>query len=295
MSFKISYAQNREDYLIEAFFPDITKGFYVDVGANDPNEDSVTKIFYKKGWTGINIEPVEAMVKLLNKYRPKDINLALGIADKPGELHFREYGGAGMSTFSEPLKREYKDAKNPNVVDFVDKQVKVDTLSNVFRKYVKPDQAIQFIKIDVEGFEFEVIAGNDWDKYRPELICIEANHVKNDWRPLLKSNRYNQVFFDGLNEYYLREESMRRAKLFSYPEAILTGQQIIKWTVEKEVGIITNTYKNNITHLHKQVAELNDMLQSEHAKQAALKQEYAKAIKVYDSLRRLKKRTTRAS
>src|SRR6185312_9435381 len=63
--------------------------------------------------------------------------------------------------------------------------------------------SIQFMKIDVEGLEYEVLDSNDWSTYRPEVICIEANHVKKDWRPILRKAQYTLVFHDGLNDYYL--------------------------------------------------------------------------------------------
>lgn len=294
MSFKISYAQNREDYIIEGFFPDIKGGFYVDVGANDPTEDSVTKIFYQKGWRGINIEPVEEKIKLLKKHRPKDINIGVGVADKTGELSFREYIGAGMSTFSESLKDAYKEDKNPNLTKFIDIIVPVETLADVFKKNLPSQQTIHYMKVDVEGFEYEALTGNNWARYRPELLCIEAEHVKKDWRPLLKENRYSQVFFDGLNEYYLREESIHRVKLFSYPEAMLSGEQIIKWTVKREFDAITKAYESNVSQLHKQINDLDATVRAEREKYELLTTRYAKAIKLNDTIKKPLKLLKRA-
>ncbi len=213
MSFKISYAQNREDYLIDAFFPDIKNGFYIDIGANDPNEDSVTKIFYQEGWNGINIEPLEEKYKLLKSKRKRDINLQIGLSSEPGELTFRVYKGHGLSTFSSEIKTEHTQNQNSNVQDFDDVTVQVDTLKEIQR--ANNVTHVHFMKVDVEGFEFEVLKGNDWKKYRPELICIEANHIKGeDWRPYLEKQNYTQVFHDGLNAYYLRAESLDRLELF---------------------------------------------------------------------------------
>ena len=76
----ISYAQNREDVYINWLLSGKNKGFYVDVGANDPVHDSVTKFFYDRGWSGINIEPINEHYKNLTKERPRDINLQIGVA-----------------------------------------------------------------------------------------------------------------------------------------------------------------------------------------------------------------------
>lgn len=224
----ISYAQNKEDILLDAFFPDVDKGFYVDVGASHPIISSVTKLFYEKGWRGINIEPSSKYYKLLLKDRPEDINLNYGVADKPGTLTFREYKGYGLSTFSSDMKREYEEIKTSSqTAIFKDREVKVKTLKEIFDMYKV--QHISFLKIDIEGFEYEALVGNDWNKYRPEVICIESNHIVKDWRPLLKVNGYTKHFFDGLNDYYVSKESKQRAKFFSYPNAVLLGKPIIQF------------------------------------------------------------------
>jgi len=247
MSFKISYAQNREDYLIDAFFPDIKNGFYVDIGAYDPTIDSVTKIFYDRNWRGINVEPLKSKYELFASKRQRDINLNVGIADKEGKLTFTEYRGDGLSTFSEAMQSEYTHSANDNVTTSREYEVAVTTLTNVFTK--NKVSHINFMKVDVEGLEYEVLAGNDWTKYRPELLCIESNHVVRDWRPLLKEKHYKKVFFDGLNEYYLAKESLFRQDYFQYPDKFLTGPQIIKWSVKKEIDIIAKNYQDSITSL----------------------------------------------
>ena len=100
----ITYSQNREDLLLSGFF-DLTKhGFYVDVGANHPIHDSVTKYFYDRGWRGINIEPNPNIYALLVEDRPRDINLQIGVSNVKGSLKLREYpAGDGLSTFSEAI------------------------------------------------------------------------------------------------------------------------------------------------------------------------------------------------
>lgn len=230
----ISYAQNNEDLLIEAFFPDVTTGFYVDIGANHPIYESVTKRFYDKGWTGINIEPNHRLHILLNEHRKNDKNLDIGISDHKGQLTFREYQvGDGLSTFSQTMKQEYKKHESNITDSYVDRNVDVYTLEDIFDQYGV--SRINFLKIDVEGYEYEVLKGNNWKKYRPELICIEANHIENDWRPLLKEAGYSNVFFDGLNEYYLSRESIHRKELFSYPNAILLREPLVSFRIEEYI------------------------------------------------------------
>jgi FkbM family methyltransferase len=221
----VSYAQNREDILLSGFF-DMTKpGFYVDVGAEGATDLSVTKFFYDKGWNGINIEPIPRLYKKLVQERSRDINLNIGIANKKGNLQFREYSGSGFSTFSETMKSTYSLESQKLTKNFKDYIVETVTLADVFRVYSL--SSIQFLKIDVEGFEYEVIEGNDWTKYRPQVICIEANHVQKNWRLILQNNQYEQVFFDGLNEYYIDNTQKKLLKDFSYIETIIYNEPII--------------------------------------------------------------------
>lgn len=203
-----TYAQYNEDIILYALLHDVKKGFYVDVGANYPTIDSVTKLFYDKGWTGINIEPIKSLYKQFLEIRPNDINLQCGAGDKPGKVTLREYTEvSGHSTF-DPAQKKQHDAS----LKYTDYDVDIKTLESILDD-TKPKH-VHFIKIDVEGFEFEVVAGNNWTKYRPEVVCIEANHVSQDWRKILKDNKYRLFIGDGLNEYYVANESWHRTNGF---------------------------------------------------------------------------------
>lgn len=227
--YRVSYAQNREDIILSGFFDKLEKGFYVDVGANHPDTLSITKYFYDQGWSGINIEPNPALYKEIVSQRSRDINLNIGAADKAGELTLREYpGGDGLSTFSEKTQASYQEKGSEykkNTDDFVDRVVPVKPLSQIFAE--NNVETIQFMNVDVEGFEYEVIAGNDWSKFRPQVICIESNHIVKDWRPLLKKANYELLFFDGLNNYYVANECDQIIKNFSYVKTVLLDMRPI--------------------------------------------------------------------
>lgn len=207
--FNVYYGQNREDLILRSFFPDTSNGFYVDVGAQDPERFSVTKLFYDQGWRGINIEPQEKFYKQLVKKRPEDINLQQVVGRESGTLKFREYKDAtGLSTVSDAMKAEYEgeDKRLSSVTEhYRDYEVKALPLKDILGMYAK-NKTIHFLKIDVEGFEKEVIEGNDWSRYRPRVLCIESNHVKDDWTGILEKNSYREFMFDGLNRYYIAEE-----------------------------------------------------------------------------------------
>lgn len=204
----ISYAQNREDLILLAFFPDVDEGFYVDVGANHPTNDSVTKLFYDRGWHGINIEPIESLHRLLEEERPRDINLAIGISDSGGHAAFTEFEVDGLSTFS----LRVVDSAPGDTETRASYEVEVATLESVLASSQAPH--IHFMKVDVEGYEYEVLRGNHWDRFRPEVLCIEAAHVHVDWRPILSDANYRLVLSDGLNEYYVADEAASRERGF---------------------------------------------------------------------------------
>ena len=223
---RLYYAQNKEDLFIKSFFPDVSDGFYIDVGANDPVIDSVTKLLYDEGWHGINVEPIGSLAGALRSARPRDTTLQVGLSNRPGELTFTEYPeGNGLSTFSASTASFYKKGKHPfPTAKTKEYRVPVRTLKDVLDE-LRPAH-IHVLKVDVEGYEYEVLEGNDWQRYRPELICIEANHIDHDWRPMLEKHRYQLVFFDGINNYYLARESLKRQKYFDYADTVFSGNPI---------------------------------------------------------------------
>jgi FkbM family methyltransferase len=244
---KVYYSQNREDLVLEAFFPDVEKGFYVDVGANDPVVDSVTKLFYEKGWRGINIEPLKHHYEALKAQRPEDINLNIGVGLKRKTMVFNEVvSGDGLSTFLDDMAKD--SATSDSIKNY---PVQIETLSEVFKAHKVGK--IHFLKIDVEGFEYEVLAGNDWDKYRPEVICIEANHIIKDWRPLLKTNNYKLAFSDGLNEYYTDASTSRQAQ-FDFVESVVINRG----------GGVRDEHYQIIKELDEQVRQEQEALQQAH-------------------------------
>lgn len=241
---KISYAQNREDIILESMLLDVQGGFYVDVGANDPDRDSVTKRFYMNGWRGINIEPNQLLYERLVHKRPRDINLQIGIGAKSGKLLFREYIRAdGLSTFSEKTKQQL-EIRGLRHNDY---EVDVRTLKEIFDEYQVG--TIDFLKIDVEGFEWEVVNGNDWKKYRPKVICVEVDHLDslNDWHRFFDEHNYRKLFYDGINEYYI-DKQWRGCDGFSYPEAVL-ALPVVDYQLYEEI----QSQKDSIGQLQREL------------------------------------------
>lgn len=202
----ISYAQNGEDVVLNRLFPD-GDGFYIDVGAHDPINNSVTHHFYERGWRGINVEPEPRVFARLDRARPRDRNLNVGLSDRSGLMDFHDSPAApGWSSFSDAHAENLR-ARGLKVQIT---PVHVTTLAEVCRAHV--DRPIDFLKVDAEGHEQEVIGGADWKRWRPRVVLIEAPWAP-PWEHLLLSNDYLFGLFDGINRYYVREEDRGMLRL----------------------------------------------------------------------------------
>ncbi|SDF93279.1 MULTISPECIES: FkbM family methyltransferase [unclassified Duganella] len=206
MSF-ISYAQNAEDVLLWRALKHVPAGFYIDVGANDPEEHSVTKAFYDAGWHGINIEPMPSYHEIFLQARPRDINLAVACGAEEGRITLFDTPSVnGWASTDASTARAHRDEG----IEVVEVQVPLRTLAGICAEHAPGP--IHFLKIDVEGFEGEVLRGMDLQRWRPWLLVIEAtlpnsrvtNHAS--WEPLVTPHGYQFAYFDGLNRYYVAQE-----------------------------------------------------------------------------------------
>ena len=199
-----SYAQNGEDVVLGRVFADQKLGFYVDIGACHPVEDSVTLHFYERGWHGVNVEPDHDLHAVLQHDRPRDTNLLAAIGKARGRVAFHPTGTRGHGTLDPALASDRSLGRAA-------KRVPTFLLSDVIDCYGPDDGQIDFLKIDVEGWEAEVIASGDWARHRPRVLVIEAVDDKGHpthqaWEPTLLGADYRFAMFDGLNRFYCRNE-----------------------------------------------------------------------------------------
>lgn len=209
MPFK-SYAQNREDVILRRVFADVAKGTYVDIGAAWPELDSVTHAFYASGWRGVNVEPNEALHGQLVEARPGDMNLRAVVGSTAGNIEFFEVTDAsgeltGLSTTDRDVAESWKDRG----FAITHQTVRQVTLTDVLRDAGIQPGAFEFLKVDAEGGELEVLEGGDWDRWRPKVVVCE---VADPLDPtLISSDRlvdfmlskgYSTRLFDGLNIFF---------------------------------------------------------------------------------------------
>lgn len=231
----ISYAQNFEDVVLNRVFHAVRQGRYIDVGAYDPVVDSVTKHFYDQGWSGVNVEPIARFHEKFVAARPRDWNLNSAVGAAVGTVRFNEWGDSGLSTCQDDLDEECLNQLGFKRSTYT---VPMTTLAEIAARL--GDVPVDFLKIDVEGAERDVLLGGEWRSFRPRVILLEAVKPKLpgcdihsyepswfEWEGLLLGNGYEFALFDGLNRYYhRREEPALRAPL-SYPANITDGFRLV--------------------------------------------------------------------
>lgn len=213
----VSYAQNLEDLMLWRALSDVENGFYIDVGANDPTVDSVTRAFYERGWRGINIEPLKMHFDDLVASRPLDINLCVAAGRETSEIEIWDFGVRGWGT----ADKEVIDNLSASGRTGSSYKVPVTTLSLICAEYAPAD--IHFLKVDVEGLEKVVLEGMNFGKYRPWILVVEATKPNSKeeshgtWEELVIDQGYFFVYADGLNRFYVASEKKSLAQYFQYP------------------------------------------------------------------------------
>lgn len=269
----ISYSQNAEDVLLWRALGNVENGFYIDVGANDPEEHSVTKAFYEAGWRGISIEPLPSFHQAFLDQRPRDVNLAIAAGSSNGELTL--YDTPQVRGWASP-DQAVAELHRSEGHDVVEMTVPVRTLASVCEEHVRGE--IHFLKIDVEGFEGEVLKGMDFARWRPWILVIEAtlpnsrdtNHAS--WEHMVTGQGYRFVWFDGLNRYYVADEHAELAQHFGIQPNVfddyISHHLDKSWRAGKELMQALRASERHGAKLGVQVQQL-----AEEAERAAAAQE----------------------
>jgi FkbM family methyltransferase len=189
----LSYSQEGEDIVLGNFLGDIKNGFYVDVGAHHPFRFSNTYNFYKKGWKGINIDATPGSMRLFDKHRSRDTNIETVISNFDTIHKFYIFEESALNSCSTKLSND----RSINTPHKIEKTIKLRSkkLSQILDKYLPVNTAIDFLSIDVEGHEHEVVLSNDWTKYKPTYILIEI--LQTQLTDLQKNRTYKFLMQNG--------------------------------------------------------------------------------------------------
>jgi FkbM family methyltransferase len=204
---ELSYSQNLEDYHLSLAFAGQSTGTYIDVGAGHPIADNVSFWFYERGWQGIVVEPQPELLTLYQRLRPRDLAIGGLVGRHCGEIDFHVVDRLhGLSTSLEGFARKAKAFG----ADYRTVRMPVTTLATLCEKHSM--DSIDFLKIDVEGAEGDVLFGGDWKRFRPKVVVAEAvtplasEQGWHDWEPFLIAQGYDFVLFDTLNRFYVARE-----------------------------------------------------------------------------------------
>lgn len=203
---RLSFSQEGEDLVLARLFGNQTKsGFFVDIGAHHPVRYSNTYYFYRRGWTGLNVDALPGTEKLFRRMRPRDVTVECGIGAKEGALTYFVFNEPALNTFSEQ-EAEKKNHPPYRIINKV--QLPIITLAQLLDRHLPKGKMIDFMTVDVEGLDHEVIASNDWNRYRPKVLLVElldtrledlSNHptaqLLQEQRYRVYAKTYNTFFF----------------------------------------------------------------------------------------------------
>jgi FkbM family methyltransferase len=211
----LSYTQNMEDYHLWLAFGGQRNGTYIDIGAGHPIADNVSFFFYERGWQGLVVEPQRNLVDLHTRLRPRDISVCALIGTRSGLTDFHVFHPFhGLSTTSE----KYANVARSLGAEYQTIQIPMISLAELCKEYAVT--TIDFLKIDVEGAEADVLMSGDWDRYRPKAVVVEAitpvsgEPSWEEWEPFLLAQGYRFALFDTLNRFYVAEEQQQIAARF---------------------------------------------------------------------------------
>jgi FkbM family methyltransferase len=216
MSQRVSYAQRFEDLYLMRCFEGRRDGFYIDIGSGHPVYDNTSFAFYLAGWRGVTVEPNPWLAALTRAVRPRDHHVEALVGAAPGEATFYlvdEFHGLSTMIEAHARAAQAQFGKTSRPI-----ATAVTTLRELCEQHAP--RAFDFLKVDVEGAEQEVLLNGDWQNYRPTMVVVEALAPYTlapawpAWEPFLDRQGYRYVWFDSLNRYYLAEEASDLAQRF---------------------------------------------------------------------------------
>lgn len=168
-----SYSQEGEDLLLQRIFGKRRDGFYVDIGSHHPFRFSNTYAFYRRGWRGVCVDPLPGTMARFRRWRPRDTALEVGVSERPSQLTYFMFNEPAINTFSAEVAAQRSGKNNWHIVER--RQIDTLPLASLLDQHVPVAvREIDFMSIDVEGLDLEVLRSNDWARYRPRIVITEC-------------------------------------------------------------------------------------------------------------------------
>lgn len=211
----ISFAQEGEDIILGRIFGSQSSGFYVDIGAHHPRRFSNTYLFYCRGWRGINIDAMPGSMAPFNRIRSRDINLEIPVMRQRGKLTYYQFNEPALNGFSKDLSDSRNGLNDYKILRTIDIEGK--PLSEILYEHIPLNTEIEFLSVDVEGLDLEVLESNDWSRFRPKVVLAEvlANSLAtiqaNPICRFMENNRY-QVYAKAVNTVFFLSEEYLEAR-----------------------------------------------------------------------------------
>lgn len=203
-----SYSQEGEDLVLARIFENQPTGFYIDVGALHPKRFSNTFRFYRQGWKGINIDAMPGSMVEFDKVRPLDINIESPISDKSEILNYYIFNEPALNTFSKQMAEERSNKDIYQIEKVI--PITTKTLSTILDEHLAETQSIDFLTIDAEGLDFQVLKSNNWLKYCPKIVLIEnelsiKEMMGSDIDIFMEENNY-QLYAKTVKTYFYKHK-----------------------------------------------------------------------------------------
>jgi FkbM family methyltransferase len=214
-----SYSQEGEDLILRRIFAGQKKGFYIDVGAHHPKRFSNTYIFYHMGWQGINIDARPGSMTEFRRLRARDINLEIGVSESEGALNYYQFEESALNGFSIDLSLNRAKLGVSRLIS--ESIVQTLPLKQILSNHMHDTRIIDFLTIDVEGMDLEVLRSNDWNKFRPKIVLVEVLASSLD---TFKSHPVNQ--FMNTKGYRMYSKAMNTAFFMADEHLALMEQSI---------------------------------------------------------------------
>lgn len=184
----ISYSQCGEDIIVNFAFQQlkITKPTYLDLGAHHPKYMSNTYLLYKNGNSGVCVEPDPSLFEIIKNNRKRDIclNIGVGIDSAHKNLNFYVMSSKSLNTFCKEEADRFVKEENQIIESIL--QVPIISINKIISENFKNKP--NFISLDIEGMDFDVLKSLDFTTYRPEIFCVETlTYTQNGGEKKLKN------------------------------------------------------------------------------------------------------------